>query len=131
MGDKQLFEIVHLPPQHLDELFGLGLSHKQVKRWGKEILRAVEKGQKVPIVKPQQVERPDEAFLSRLDMLKNWRKNAARKMQVESDVILPRQLMELIAENRPRSIPELSKLLSGSSWRLARFGSQILETLKG
>lgn len=131
MSDKQLFNIAQLPPQHLDELFGLGMSNKQIVRWGKAVLQAVEKGGSAPIVKPQQAKRPDDAYLSRLDALKTWRKIAARKMQVESDVILPRQLMELIAESGPRSIPELSKLLSGSSWRLAHFGPQILKAVKG
>ena len=131
MGDKQLFDIVRLPPQHLDELFGLGLSHKQVKRWGKDVLQAVEKGQSAPIVKPQQPERPDEAYLSRLDALKTWRKLQARKIKVESDVILPRQLMEMIAESAPGSVPELSELLASSPWRMARFGPQILKTVKG
>jgi ribonuclease D len=69
--------------------------------------------------------------LSRLDALKTWRKTAARKMKVESDVVLPRQLMELIAERAPRSIPELSELLSDSPWRMARFGPQILKAVKG
>jgi len=131
IGDKQLLEIAHLPPQHPDELFGLGLSNKQVKRWGKAVMQAVEKGQSAPIVKPQQPERPDDAYLSRLDALKTWRKNAARKMKVESDVVLPRPLMESIAESAPRSIPELSDLLSGSAWRMARFGPQILKAVKG
>jgi len=131
IGDKILLEIAHLPPQHLDDLFGLGLSHKQVKLWGKDVLQAVERGQTAPVVKPQQPERPDDAFLSRLDALKTWRKNAARKMKVESDVVLPRQLMETIAENAPRNIPELSDLLSGSAWRMARFGPQILKAVKG
>jgi ribonuclease D len=131
IGDKQLFEIAHLTPQYLDELFGLGLSSRQVMRWGRAVLQAVEKGQAAPLVKPQQAERPDEAFLSRLDALKMWRKSVARKMQVESDVVLPRQLMELIAENAPRSMTELSDLLSGSPWRMARFGPQILQTVKG
>ena len=115
------------------------LSHIRFGRMGKrfeekvntKILEAVEKGEKAPIVKPQQPERPDDAFLSRLDALKIWRKNAARKMQVESDVILPRQLMEMIAESGPRSIPELSDLLAGSPWRMARFGPQILKAVKG
>ena len=92
---------------------------------------AVEKGEKAPLVKPQQAERPDEAFLSRLDSLKTWRKKVARKMKVESDVILPRPLMESVAENGPRSLPELSELLSGSPWRMARFGPQILKAVKG
>jgi len=131
MGDKQLFDIAHTPPHHRDELFGLGLSHRQVKHWGKAVLQAVDEGQTAPLVKPQQAERPDDAYLSRLDALKTWRKNAARKMKVESDVVLPRQLMELIAERAPRGIPELSELLSDSSWRMARFGPQILKVVKG
>ena len=131
MGDKQLFEIAHLPPQHVDELLGLGLSTKQVMRWGKEILWAVEKGQSAPMVKPQQPQRPDDAYLSRLDALKNWRKTLARKMKVESDVILPRQLMEAIAGGAPKSLPELAEIMSGASWRMEQFGSQILKIVKG
>jgi ribonuclease D len=131
MGDRQLFDIARLTPQHLDELYGLGLSSRQVERWGKAILQAVEKGQAAPLAKPQQPERPDEAFLSRLDSLKMWRKNTARQMGVESDVVLPRQLMELIADRAPRSMTELSDLLSGSPWRMSRFGPQILNVVKG
>jgi len=130
MGDKQLFDIARLPPKHPDELFGLGLSNKQVKRWGKAVLQAVTKGESAPLVKPQQPERPDDAYLSRLDALKTWRKNVARKMHVESDVILPRQLMDLIAERAPKSMPGLSVLLSDSPWRFTRYGPQILEVVK-
>lgn len=131
MGDKQLYDIARMQPQHPDELQGLGLSYRQVKRWGTVLLQAVEQGKKAPLVKPQQPERPDEAFVSRLDALKTWRKGTARKMKVESDVVLPRPLMEMIADRAPRSIPELSELLSESPWRMARFGPQILKTVKG
>ena len=131
MGDMQLFDIARLTPQYLDELFGLGLSNRQVMRWGKAVLQAVEKGQAGPLVKPQQHERPDDAFLSRLDALKAWRKNTARQMGVESDVVLPRPLMERIAESAPNTMTELSDLLAGSPWRMARFGPQILKTVKG
>jgi len=131
MSDKQLFDIARLTPQHMDELFGLGLSNKQGMRWGKAVLQAVERGQNAPLVKPHQPKRPDDAYLSRLDALKTWRKHTARKMHVESDVVLPRPLMESIAGEGPRSIPELSELLSDSSWRMARFGPQILKAVKG
>ncbi|MGD8403407.1 MAG: HRDC domain-containing protein [Anaerolineales bacterium] len=131
MGNKQLSAIAQMTPEHPDDLLGLGLSHRQVKRWGKAVLRAVEQGREAPIVKPHQPERPDEAFLSRLDALKNWRKSAARKMKVESDVVLPRSLMETIAERAPRSITDLSELLSDSPWRMAHFGPQILKVMKG
>jgi len=132
MSDKQLIEIAQMPPKYKDDLFGLGMSNKQVMRWGTAVLKAVEKGQTKQILKlPQQAKRPDEAYLTRLDSLRNWRKSAARKMQVESDVILPRPLMDLIAESGPRSIPELSKLLVSSPWRMTHFGSDILNTVKG
>lgn len=131
MGDAQLFEIARLSPNYLDELYGVGISNRQVERWGKAILQAVEKGKTAPLARPQQPERPDDAFLSRLDALKMWRKNTARKMQVESDVVLPRQLMELIAERAPRSMAELSQLLEGSPWRMERFGPQILRVVEG
>jgi ribonuclease D len=131
MGDTQLFEIARLTPQYLDELFGLGLSNHQVVRWGKAVLQAVEKGQAAPLVKPQQPERPDEAFLSRLETLKTWRKNMGRQMKVESDVVLPRPLMEAIAEYAPESMKELSALLADSPWRMAHFGPQILKAVKG
>jgi hypothetical protein len=39
--------------------------------------------------------------------------------------------MELIAERAPRSMPELSELLSDSPWRMERFGPQILKVVKG
>ena len=35
MGDKQLLEIVRMPPQHMDELLGLGLSYKP-ETWRQE-----------------------------------------------------------------------------------------------
>jgi len=131
MGDKQLSAIARMTPEHPDDLLGLGLSHRQVRHWGKAILRAVEQGQEAPLVRPQQPERPDEAFLSRLDALKTWRKFTARKMKVESDVVLPKSLMELIADCAPHSMPELSELLSESPWRMARFGPQILKVVRG
>ena len=94
-------------------------------------MQAVETGETAPIVKPQQAPRPDDAYLSRLDALKSWRKTVARKRKVESDVILPRPLMESIAESGPRSISELSELMSGSAWRMEHFGPQILKIVKG
>ncbi|GAB4503019.1 MAG: ribonuclease D [Anaerolineales bacterium] len=131
MGDRQLFDIARVPPQHPDELLGLGLSPRQVMRWGRDILEAVQKGQTAPLVKPQQAPCPSEAYLSRLEGLKSWRKSAARKMGVESDVVLPRWLMELLAERGPQNMEKLADSMSDSPWRMAHFGPQILQAMKG
>ncbi len=131
VSDRHLFEIAKLMPEHQDDLLGAGLSHRQVGRWGWDFLRAVEKGKEAPLVARPRIERPSDAFLSRLDALKKWRKKAAKKMGVESDVVLPRDLMESLAGKRPHTMPQLGELLSDSPWRMARFGSQILQVLKG
>ena len=48
-----------------------------------------------------------------------------------SDVVLPRDLMELLAVQGPHTMPQLGELLADSPWRMTRFGPQILQILKG
>ena len=60
-----------------------------------------------------------------------WRKNTARQIKVESDVVMPRQLLERIAEIAPSNIPDLTEILAETPWRLARYGSQILSAVNG
>jgi ribonuclease D len=80
-------------------------------------------------IHPDHAHRPDEHFLNRLDHLRNWRKYSAQKMGVQSDVVLPRNLMQLLALKNPQDIDELSTLLSDVPWRFQHFGVQILEVL--
>jgi ribonuclease D len=49
---------------------------------------------------------------------------------VESDVILPREVVEQVAGVNPRSLSELSALMTYFPWRLGQFGDEILQTLK-
>jgi ribonuclease D len=65
-----------------------------------------------------------------LEALRNWRKHTASMMEVESDVVLPRDLMYALAEQNPLTPAVLSELLKPVPWRLARFGAEILEVLK-
>jgi ribonuclease D len=84
-----------------------------------------------PLVQRRRVRRPDEAFLERLEALKQWRKKVARNMKVESDVVLPRSMMERLAEQTPGSLKQLQELMLESPWRFARFGPQLLQVMKG
>jgi ribonuclease D len=71
----------------------------------------------------------DEEFVARLDALKEWRKVTARKMGVESDVILPRDMMCRIAKKNPGSLAELRKVMADLPWRVEEFGQRILAVL--
>jgi ribonuclease D len=80
-------------------------------------------------MRPPRTTRPDESYLSRMEALKKWRKVTARKLEVESDVVLPREMLNELSARNPRTPQELAETMADVPWRLERFGSQILEVL--
>lgn len=131
IGDKTLLQIADQCPNNLDNLADIkGMTHRQIERHGKAILAAVKRGQRANPIYPPRSPRPEDDFLDRLEALRNWRKNTARKMGVNSDVVLPRDLLYEIAERSPDQPEELERILSEVPWRFEHFGSQILATLR-
>lgn len=130
IGNKTLHELAETCPNSLDDLGGIhGMSPRQVQRHGKFLLQAIHRGLQAEPVYPPKHHKPDERMLNRLDRLREWRKKTAQAMQVESDVVLPRDLMYAIAEGNPRRSEELSELMADVPWRLERFGEEMLALL--
>ena len=67
-------------------------------------------------------------MLRRLEKLKAWRKKAAEEMKVESDIILPRPYLLILAE---QSDADVRIVLKNSPGRLERFGAQLKQVLGG
>lgn len=132
IGDRTLYEIAASLPRSAAALSQLpGMSRGQMQRHGKHLLRAVERGLKAEPLYPPRPPRPSEAFLDRLEQLRQWRKQAAQKMGVKSDVVLPRDLLYSLAEQNPRSPSALAGVMDEVPWRLSQFGEQILNVLNG
>ncbi len=131
LPNQTLLELSKIMPRRRAELNNVfGLSPKLMDRFGQGLLEAVERGVVGPPAYRPPVKRHSDAVLGRLEGLRNWRKLTAREMGVESDVILPREMLEAIAEKNPSSIAELSELMADLPWRLERFGSQILQVIQ-
>jgi len=129
-NDQTLLAIASELPGRLDDLHELpGMSPNQVRRHGRHLLKAVQKGLQAPPVYPVRQPRPDERFTDRLEALRTWRKNLAAEIGVGSDVILPRDLMISLAEKGPRTPEELAGAMQAAPWRLEHFGEQILEAM--
>jgi ribonuclease D len=129
-NDQTLLAIANVLPGNLDALRELpGMSPNQVRRHGRQLLKAVQKGLQAPPVYPVRQPRPDERFTERLEALRTWRKNLASEIGVGSDVILPRDLMISLAERGPRTPEELAEAMEAAPWRLEHFGEQILEAI--
>ncbi len=128
LDDDRLVDIATAKPSTPEELVATGLNRRQVQSWSRGILEAVARGKDSPLLKRWQRPRPDDVYLKRLDKLKEWRKKAAAKMDVESDVVLPRSFMLALAESGPQHV---RSILSASPWRLEHYGDQILKVLGG
>lgn len=130
-GDKTLTMIATTMPRSLEELGRLpGMTSRQVQRHGPGLLQAVQRGRQAAPLYPPRSPRPNEAFLERLEALKQWRKAKGQQMSVPSDVILPRDLMFALANKGPADPEALGEILKETPWRLSQFGEEILRLTK-
>jgi ribonuclease D len=130
LSNQTLLELAQGMPRKRSDLNRVfGLSPKLIDRYGNGLLAAVERGIVGPPAYRPTSQRPSDAVLWRNEALRNWRKMTAREMGVESDVVLPRDVLETIAEQAPHNLDELSLLLTEFPWRLNHFGRQIMSLL--
>lgn len=131
MSNQSLLAIAQAAPTTPEELTELKvLSERQLHRHTTGLLQAVQHGLSAPPQRRPVLPRRDDHFLNRLDGLRTWRKQTARTMGVESDVILPRDLLYTLAERNPRKEEELRAVLAETPWRMEHFGPRITEILK-
>ena len=129
LDDDTLLAIARNLPEKDVDLAGIGLSSKQIRLWGDDILVATRRGAEAPLVTREQARRPADSVLKRLEKLKNWRKLTAKEMGVESDIVLPKVYLNTLAENPPKNMGELEVILLESPWRFHYLGRQILKVL--
>lgn len=131
LPNQTLLDLAQRMPRKFGELNQVfGLSPKLIDRYGSGLLTAVERGIVGPPAYRPNTHRPADDVLWRMETLRNWRKLTAREMGVESDVVLPRDVLEEIAVHNPRTLEELKALMVDFPYRFSHFGCQILERLK-
>lgn len=130
MGDKTLMAIAQSAPSSPKALNKLpGMTSGQVRRYGKGILDAVAHGREAPKQHPPQQTPLDEEVRDRYEALHSWRKRRARARGVESDIILPRELLWDVARANPGGEQALKQLMEDLPWRFEQYGREILETI--
>lgn len=132
LSNSALVELALASPQNLTELMEIrSISPRLLERHATGLLQAVRDGQiNAPPPRPRRNHRRDEELSNRLDALRNWRKETSQRWKVESDVILPRDVMQAIAETNPRSLPELEKIMESVPYRFKKFGAEIIAAIQ-
>jgi ribonuclease D len=130
IGDKTLLAIAEACPRTKGELQDISvLSQKQFQRHSEGLVNAVKEGLAADPAYPPRSPRPDDEYLARLDALRSWRKSTGKELQVKSDVILPRDVMNTIAARNPKDKQDLAEIMVQLPWRFEQYGGQILAEL--
>ena len=126
VGNKRLIQLAEEEPRSYHELEKNILTPRQSSRFGKAFLAAIQCGQKADLVKRTPSRRHGDIYKHRYEALRQWRKNKAITLKVESDIVLPRFLMERIAKEDPQNSEALAKIMAISRWRLEKYGEELL-----
>jgi len=130
IGSRALLSIAQAVPENTAELGRVkDLSPRLANRFGKALLAAVQKGKKAPPIFPEKHTRPSNAYIKRIDTLKDWRKKKGSQMGVQSDIVLPRDILEEIAGRNPHTMEDLKDLMADVPWRYNHFGQHILDVI--
>ena len=130
VGSRALYALAEESPQTIEELEIIeNLSPRLAQRYGHGLIAAVKRGLEAPPIILPRYKRPSQAYIKRLEYLKLWRKNKGKKMGVQSDIILPKDILEDIAGRKPKDVPELKKVMEEVPWRFNHFGGEILQII--
>lgn len=132
MGDKALLSVAKTMPANSRELHDVpDLATSQVKRYGRQLLDAVSRGQSAPKPKRPHNHSVSRSVRDRYETLRTWRKETASRRLVDSDVILPRDLLWEIAKAFPHTPEALKEIMAPLPWRYEHYGQSILDVLHG
>ncbi len=131
LGNDLLVKIAQTMPQDVTQLKQIeGMNKRLLQRHGRELLKIVQQAPALAPLHRSRHARPSDAYLQRLEALRNWRKKVGEELGAPSDVVLPKDVLETIAGGNPRSPAELGEMMRDLPWRFQRFGEQIVGVLK-
>lgn len=130
LSHQALVNIAKQTPEDLESLSDTSsVNQRLVKRYGKGLIQAIHEGKKAPPEFRPRNGRPEEAILNRINSLREWRKQTGQDMGVQSDVVLPKDVLNRIAWGNPQTKNELKKHMQDVPYRYERFGDEILSNL--
>ena len=84
-----------------------------------------------PPGQPPAKPRPAPAVVRRIGALTGWRAEAAPRLGLDPGLLLPRRLIERLAELAPTDLEALEAVEGMRRWRIAALGREILAALAG
>ncbi len=132
LSDSALVDIAMTAPASTSALQRIsGVTKQIVKREGKAILDAVAHGKNQPPPRRHSQSRTAPDVIARYEALHTWRKKKALSRGVESNVILSKNALWVLAMRHPTTDEELAVIQEIGPHRRAKYGNELLNLLKG
>lgn len=137
LGNEAMVGIAGEKPRRPQDLRRIpGCSPKVIQRYGEGIIAAIARADSIPAAELPTVPRPKKprvppAVQRRIEALGRWRARKAEGLGLDPGLLLPRRLIEQLAEQDPLDRQALARIEGLRRWRIETFGSEILEVLGG
>jgi ribonuclease D len=130
--DKTLIQLALAEPHKLGDLNDIdGMSPAQIRRYGKQVLTAIERSDKSRLpAPPSRQPSADPVVVECYSQLREWRKLRAQERGVESDVIVSREALWTLAHRHPTTVDAMRDIEGLGPWRIEAYGEALLEVLK-
>jgi ribonuclease D len=136
LGNDVLVETARRLPADLKELGDVPkLSPANARRWGQDLLAAVERARGLPASalpeRPRRPRRPerDPELEARVERLKAIRDREADRLELERGFLMPRAQLEDIARATPSSEAELASIPGIRQWQVEAMGGALVRGL--
>lgn len=138
VSNEVLTEAAKRLPGNANELGSVpGLSAGNVRRWGDDLLDAVERARSLPDTdlpeRPQSPRRPqrDPDVDAKVERLKQARDEEADRLGLDRGFMMPRAQLEDLARRAPSSVEELAAIPGVRAWQVEALGAALVGSLKG
>jgi ribonuclease D len=132
LHDRVISALAQACPRAREELARIdGIKPYIVRRYGKHILQAIDRGMDAPIPSPPpSPPRHSDEEVERYEALRAWRKEVAAEREVDVDVIVGNAVLWALAEQNPRTTEELLSIDGLGPWKRQTYGKAILRILR-
>lgn len=135
LGNETLVRLASARPANRAALAGVsGCTSAVIGRYGDGILDAIRRAGAIrdgalPVLPRRARPRVAPKEARRMGALAAWRADAAARLGLDPGLLLPRRLIERLAETAPRDLDGLMALDGFRRWRVAAVGREILQVL--
>jgi len=134
LSSETLLALAQKAPHSPADLASVRGVPQRIRADPKPLLEAIATGEAIPANELPSIPRPvrprvPEVVSQRVEILKTWRRGAAKAFGLDVSIILPQRLLDRVAERAPREPAALAEIDGIRRWRIEALGQGIVDAL--